>query len=180
MSMETLLKSIEEQGKREMEDIKNSCDSGIREIKKKYEEEAKALSNDILHKARTESVLIRERIMSRAKMEARDMIDERKHKLIEEVFDKAEERILDSSDAEKKKILEKLASEAKKEMVSAKVFVDRKYLRLLPEAEAADINDFGVILKSKNGKEMTVITLKEKMEQIKSTKRHEIARVLFA
>lgn len=178
--METLLKSIEEEGRKETEQLKKSCESEIGKIRKKYEEEAKSLSNDILHKAKTESFLIRERIMSHAKMEARDIIDERKHKLIEETFNSAEKMILNSSDAEKKKMLEKLANEAKRDMGSAKVFVDRKYSKFLPEAEAADINDFGVVLKSKDGKEMAVNTLRERMEQIKSTKRHEIARVLFA
>ncbi len=133
-----------------------------------------------MNKAKVESILIKERIMSHAKMEARSLIDERKHEIIENVFSEAGKRILSSSDAEKKKILEKLVSDAKKGMENAKVLVDRKYSKLLQGAEVADINDFGVVLKSKDGKEMTVSTLSERIEQIKATKRHEVARVLFA
>jgi len=178
--METLLKAIEEEGRKEIEEIRKSCESEIREIRKKYEEEAKKVSGEILNRAGAESRLIKERIISHAKMKAKDMTDERKHDLIEEVFEKAEKNILGLSDSEKKKILEKLSKESGNEIKNAKIFVDRKYSRLLPEAEIADINDFGIILKSVDGKEMIVNTLRERMVQIKNTKRHKIARVLFS
>ncbi len=179
MSMETLIKSIEEQGKKEMEEIRKACNNEVMEVRKKYEEEAKSSAKEILHKAETESGLIKERILSHAKIEAREKTDNMKHKIIDNAFENARKKILSSGDSEKKKILESLAEEAKKQMKDTTVFVDEKYAKLLPDAELMDINDFGVVLESADRREMVVNTLTEKMEQIKSKKRHDVAKVLF-
>ena len=179
MGAERLIKSIEDEGKNEADKIKRDAAARVKEIKKGFEDEARRKAEKIIENARSEANLAKERIISNAKMESRRMQDEKMNEIIDDVFEKAKKRVLDMSDAEKKKILSRLAKEGASDIDNAQMYTDKKYVKLLPGAKAADIGDFGVIAKSEDGKSAVTNTLTEKMNFIKETMRHEIAKVLF-
>ena len=179
MTMEALIRSIEEAGKRETESIKKETDASVKEITKGFEAEAEIQAKKMLDSAKSEARLAKERIISKAKIEARQIFDSRKNDMIDKSFEEAKKKILSMNESEKKKILEKLAKDGSKDMLSPEIFADRKYAKLISGAKEADIDDFGVIIKSKDGKVSVTNTLTERMEEIKSTMRHEVAKVLF-
>jgi len=177
--METLIRSIEEAGRKEIDRIRKDTDAQIREIRKKFEEEAIGQAKKILDNAKSEAHLAKERILSNAKIEAREMADKKKNALIDNVFEKAKEMILSSGEAEKKKLLISLEEEGKRDIKNPEVFVDKKYANLIRSAKTMNLGDFGVLIKSRDGKETVTNTLTEKTEHIKTTMRHEVAKVLF-
>lgn len=179
MGLAEMENKIRESGREEMEDIKKDAEAEAKKIRDEFEKEAGKRSEKIISEAEVEAELARRRILAYSKLVVKDMIDNKRNEMIEEVFGMARKRVLELSNKDKKRILEKLASEGKKQIEEPVMFVDRKYKSLLKGAKTLNINDFGVIIRSRKGESEVNNTLSKKMEQFNKTLRHNIAEVLF-
>jgi len=180
------LKEIEEKIMAEAElEKKKIYEEAELEKKKIYEEaekNANIMAARILEEGRNKILLEEKQIIAKAKISTKAKIDKEKAMWLEKVFEEAKREILNLPDKEKKKILENLCDVEGKENFD--VFVDKKYKNLLKDAQVEDINDFGVILRSKEdkNKERKIKidnTLSARIKNLKQNMSSKIAEILF-
>lgn len=179
MGIKEIDERIRESGRKEIEEIIKEAEKEADNRRKEFEEEAKKGGEEIIREAEIDAALVKRRILAESKLRVKEMVDNKRNEIIEEVLKTARKRIMDLNTGEKKRILAKLVEEGKKQIEDPVVFVDKKYVRLLSGAKPLAINDFGVIVRSKKGKSEVNNTLSKKMEQMNETLRHRIAEVLF-
>ena len=177
--MKEIEERIRESGNREIENIIKEAEKEVNDKRKEFKAEAIKKAEVIIKEAESESELVKRRILADSKLRIKEMADNKRNEMIEDVFEAARKRITELGAKEKKAILSKLAEEGKKQIEDPVIFVDRKYARLLKGAKSMNINDFGVIVRSKKGKSEVNNTLSTKLGQLNETLRHRIAEVLF-
>lgn len=179
MGVKDIEEKIRESGKNEIEVIMKEAEAEANRIRKEFEKEAKKRGEEIIEQAESEAELAKRRILADSKLTLKEMTDGKRNEIIEKVLEGAKKKIMELGSNEKREILKKLAEEGKKHIEDPVVFVDKKYARLLGGAKSMNINDFGVIVRSKKGKSEVNNTLSKKMEQMDEVLRHRIAEVLF-
>ncbi|MDI6730126.1 MAG: V-type ATP synthase subunit E [Candidatus Altarchaeum sp.] len=149
-------------------------------ITKHFEQLAEENAKNIRKQGDDEILVIKRQMISNAEIEAKGKIDKEKFNWIENVFEETRQVILNLSAQEKKKILEKMCDVSDKE--NFMFYVDKKYANLvknIKNVKEADINDFGVIIKSRDGKITMDNTLTNRLNILKQHKRYDVAKILF-
>ena len=109
-SISKILDAISAQSLAETDKIMESSRQEAGELQKLYEKEALKARDNILSKANAEADGIRQRNLSQAGIESRNLLLSARREAIEKVFEKAAERLASMPDTEKKALYEKLIS----------------------------------------------------------------------
>ena len=109
-SISKILDAISAQSLAETDKIMESSRQEAEELQKLYEKEALKARDNILSKANAEADGIRQRNLSQAGIESRNLLLSARREAIEKVFAKAAERLASMPDTEKKALYEKLIS----------------------------------------------------------------------
>ena len=109
-SISKILDAISAQSLAETDKIMESSRQEAEELQKLYEKEALKARDNILSKANAEADGIRQRNLSQAGIESRNLLLSARREAIEKVFEKAAERLASMPDTEKKALYEKLIS----------------------------------------------------------------------
>ena len=109
-SISKILDAISAQSLAETDKIMESSRQEAEELQKLYEKEALKARDNILSKANAEADGIRQRNLSQAGIESRNLLLSARRETIEKVFAKAAERLASMPDTEKKALYEKLIS----------------------------------------------------------------------
>ncbi len=109
-SISKILDAISAQSLAETDKIMESSRQEAEELQKLYEKEALKARENILLKANAEADGIRQRNLSQAGIESRNLLLSARREAIEKVFEKAAERLASMPDTEKKALYEKLIS----------------------------------------------------------------------
>lgn len=109
-SISKILDAISAQSLAETDKIMESSRQEAEELQKLYEKEALKARDNILSKANAEADGIRQRNLSQAGIESRNLLLSARREAIEKVFAKAAERLASMPDTEKKSLYEKLIS----------------------------------------------------------------------
>lgn len=171
---------IREDGKKEVKRIEAETKKEIDEIKKNIQIRADACVDKVRRDGELEIEMVRRRIIAEANTKAKELINLERNKLIDRVFEEAENRILRLDDKEKRKILENLVDEGKKSIRDPIILVDERYHSLLEGAQPSKLNDFGVIVMSKDKKVRIDNTLRGRLQQLKIRLKPKVASILFA
>ena len=109
-SISKILDAISAQSLAETDKIMESSRQEAEELQKLYEKEALKARDNILSKANAEADGIRQRNLSQAGIESRNLLLSARRETIEKVFAIAAERLASMPDTEKKALYEKLIS----------------------------------------------------------------------
>ena len=107
-SISKILDAISAQSLAETDKIMESSRQEAEELQKLYEKEALKTRDNILSKANIEADGIRQRNLSQAGIESRNILLSARREAIEKVFEKAASRLASMSDTDKKNLYEKL------------------------------------------------------------------------
>lgn len=179
-SVEKIIEEINKETSQKVKDIEEAYTKKANSIMKQLVQIAEENAEEIRKKKEEEISAIKKQIISNAKIEAKSKIDEEKFNWIEKVFEETKKRILNLSDKEKKEIIEKMCDIPDKE--NFVFYIDKRYANLaenINNVKEADINDFGVIIKSRDGKTTIDNTLTNRLNILKQHKRYDVAKILF-
>lgn len=179
IGLQELEAKIREDGEREIKGIKAETEKRVYTIKRDIQRTVDERVDKIRKAGEMEMEMVRRRIIADANIKARELIIVEKNGLVDRVFEKAGESILNLNDNEKKGILKNLTEEGKKNIKDPLILVDGKYKNLLEGAEASNLNDFGVIVMSKDKKLRIDNTLGSRLKQLKTTLKPRVASILF-
>lgn len=181
MGLKEVEEKIREEGGKEEEEIQKETERVVQEIKGKIDEEAEKEYEEEKRKKKKELSVIPKKIVSDANMEKKKELNSKKSELLDEVFTAAQEKILQMSDKKKKKILKNLIQQEERE--NPIIYVDKKYASLLKDMKGVKakkgMEDFGVIIESKEGSLRIDNTLSNAMERIRTKIEPEVAKILF-
>lgn len=177
MPIQKIIEKIEEDTRLEKEKIEKEAREQINKIIEDANKRAESIVRRILEEGRSRIEIETRQIVANARISAKAKIDKEIAMWVENVFEEAKRKILSFSDEEKKKILESLCNIEDKENFD--IFVDKKYKHLLKNAYEEEIGDFGVILKSKDGKIKIDNTLSEIFKNLRQTISPEVYEILF-
>ncbi|ODS36861.1 MAG: hypothetical protein A7316_00480 [Candidatus Altiarchaeales archaeon WOR_SM1_86-2] len=181
MGLKEIEAKIREDGQKQVDDINEKADRRIKLIDERIDDYAKKQAEKVRKDKMSEIELLARQIIADANIKAKQRADKERNLVIDRVFDAAKSKILNASDKEKKEMLESLAAEGTKEIKGgAEILVDKKYAKLLKDAVPSDIGDFGVIIKSNDGKLKIDNTLNNRLKQMEPNLRPKIASVLFS
>ena len=180
MAITDIENEIRKEGSNKINRINEIADSNVKIIEQTIEKYAKSEADRVMKESANKSELMRRQIIADARIKSKQMIEDEKNSLINQVFDNAKMQILGAKDDEKKAVLDALASEGKKNIKDADFIVDKKYSKLLKGATTQDLGDFGVVVQSKDGKIRIDNTLNNRLKQMEVNLRPKLAGVLFA
>ncbi len=175
-----IMEEINKETAQKVSEIEATSSNKVNFIMKHFEQLAEENAEKIRKERDDEILVLKRQMISNAEIEAKGKIDKEKFNWIENVFEETRQVILNLSAQEKKEILEKMCDVPDKE--NFVFYVDKKYATLVGNVEnvkEADINDFGVIIKSKDGKITIDNTLTNCLNILKQHKRYEVAKILF-
>ncbi|OQX21064.1 MAG: hypothetical protein BWK75_03995 [Candidatus Altiarchaeales archaeon A3] len=171
---------IENEARAKAGEIENSSAKKVNLIMQHFERLADDNAEKIRKQGEDEISLIKRQIISNAEIGAKDKIDKEKFIWVENAFEEARQTILNLNAQEKKDILERMCDIPDKENF---VFcVDKKYINLLGNVDNVkedNINDFGVIIKSKDGRVTIDNTITNRLNILKQNRRYDVAKILF-
>jgi len=179
-SVEKIIEEINKETAQKVSEIEATYSKKVNSIMKYFEQLAEENAEKIRKKGDDEILVIKRQMISNAEIEAKEKIDKEKFNWIEKVFEETRQVILNLSDQEKKEIIEKMCDVPDKE--NFVFYVDKKYANLagnVNNVKEADINDFGVIIKSRDGKITMDNTLTNRLNILKQHKRYDVAKILF-
>ncbi len=179
IGLQELEAKIREDGEREIKGIKAETEKRVYTIKRDIQRTVDERVDKIRKAGEMEMEMVRRRIIADANIKARELIIVEKNGLVDRVFEKAGESILNLNDNEKKGVLKNLTEGGKKNIKDPLILVDGKYKNLLEGAEASNLNDFGVIVMSKDKKLRIDNTLGSRLKQLKTTLKPKVASILF-
>jgi vacuolar-type H+-ATPase subunit E/Vma4 len=171
---------IREDGEKEIEKIKAETKKEIDEIKRDIQKRADEHVDEIRREGGIEIEMVRRRIISEANTKVKELISLERNNLVDKTFKEAENSILKLEDNEKKNMIEHLAEEGKRSVKDPIILVDSKYKGLLKNAESSNLDDFGVIVMSKDKKLRIDNTLRSRLQQLKIKLKPKVASILFA
>lgn len=187
-SISKILDAISAQSLAETDKVMESSRREAEELQKSYEKEALKVRDDILSKANAEAEGIRQRNLSQAGIERRNLLLSARREAIEKVFKKAAERLASMPDTEKKVLYEKLISRysSSDEVIVQLNSNDKDKLgrKIKPEGVKITIDkesgDFpgGLIIKEKTTE--TNCTFDVMAEDAKKEMASEVAAMLFS
>jgi V/A-type H+-transporting ATPase subunit E len=187
MGLKEIEKEIRKSGDEEIKKIEAETREIIKNIKKEINEEATIAYNQTKVKRTKELLLIPKKIISDAQIHKRKEISEKRAEILEKVFDHAKKKILKMNNEEKKKILKHLTSHSMKEEIDRPiVWIGKNYAHLLKSARdkfevkiKEDMDDFGVIIESKDGSLKIDNTLSSVISRVRVQLEPEIVKILF-
>ena len=187
-SISKILDAISAQSLAETDKIMESSRQEAEELQKLYEKEALKTRDNILSKANIEADGIRQRNLSQAGIESRNILLSARREAIEKVFAKAAERLASMPDTEKKSLYEKLISRYSgsdevivqlnsndKDKLGRKIKPDG--VKITIEKETGDFSG-GLIIKEKTTE--TNCTFDVMVENAKKEMVSEVAAMLFS
>ena len=187
-SISKILDAISAQSLAETDKIMESSRQEAEELQKLYEKEALKARDNILSKANAEADGIRQRNLSQAGIESRNLLLSARRETIEKVFAKAAERLASMPDTEKKALYEKLISRysSSDEVIVQLNSHDKDKLgrKIKPDGVKMTIDkengDFsgGLIIKEKTTE--TNCTFEVMVENAKKEMVSEVAAMLFS
>lgn len=187
-SISKILDAISAQSLAETDKIMESSRQEAEELQKLYEKEALKARDNILSKANAEADGIRQRNLSQAGIESRNLLLSARREAIEKVFEKAAERLVSMPDTEKKALYEKLISRysSSDEVIVQLNSQDKDKLgrKIKPDGVKITIDkengDFsgGLIIKEKTTE--TNCTFDVMVENAKKEMVSEVAAMLFS
>lgn len=177
MGLDEIEKQIREEGQKHIDEINKRNEEEIDQIRSGFADDAEKEYKKILEDGKKEADLSKMMIITDARVKAQQRIREEKIELIKNIFDTARKRILSMDDAEKSKILEKLSKD-KEKVKDPVLWVDPAYEDLI-NAKTKSINDFGLIIESKDGSMCIDNTLNSLISRSQDTLRPKIAKILF-
>lgn len=180
ISLEELQTKIRKDGENEIKRINDEAKKEIDEIHEDIRKKVEAYVNEIKKEKKREIELVQKRIITDANTNVKEMIELEKNKLLDKVFEETRNRILGLDDDQKRRILKNLIGEGKKGVKDPVILVDKKYKELLKDAESSNLNDFGVIVMSKDKKLKIDNTLRNRLNRLKITLKPRVASVLFS
>ncbi|HEX54848.1 MAG: hypothetical protein DRO90_00865 [Candidatus Altiarchaeales archaeon] len=179
MAIKDIEKNIREDAKKRIDEINREMNETIKIIREEIENEIEKRVGEIRRDGEREAELTYKRIVTSANMKSKEIIEREKNELVEKVFKEARNRILNASDKEKTRILKILIEKGKEVIEDPIILVDKRYGSLVGKCKKADINDFGVILKSKDGYVTVDNTLNTIIKYSKVKLKPKIASILF-
>ncbi|RLI94233.1 MAG: hypothetical protein DRO90_02375 [Candidatus Altiarchaeales archaeon] len=179
MAIEDIEKAIKEDTRKKIDEINREMNETIKIIHEEIENEIKKNVEKIKRDGEREAELTYKRIVADANIKSREMIEKEKNELVEKVFEEARNRILNASDREKTRILKILIEKGKEAIEDPVILVDKKYSSLVKGCKKVNINDFGVILKSRDGFVTVDNTLNSIIERSKIKLKYKVASILF-
>lgn len=187
-SISKILDAISAQSLAETDKIMESSRQEAGELQKLYEKEALKARDNILSKANAEADGIRQRNLSQAGIESRNLLLSARREAIEKVFAKAAERLASMPDTEKKALYEKLISRYSgsdevivqlnsndKDKLGRKIKPDG--VKITIDKENGDFSG-GLIIKEKTTE--TNCTFEVMVENAKKEMVSEVAAMLFS
>ena len=187
-SISKILDAISAQSMAETDKIMESSRQEAEELQKLYEKEALKARDNILSKANAEADGIRQRNLSQAGIESRNLLLSARREAIEKVFAKAAERLASMPDTEKKSLYEKLISRYSgsdevivqlnsndKDKLGRKIKPDG--VKMTIDKENGDFSG-GLIIKEKTTE--TNCTFEVMVENAKKEMVSEVAAMLFS
>lgn len=187
-SISKILDAISAQSLAETDKIMESSRQEAEELQKLYEKEALKTRDNILSKANIEADGIRQRNLSQAGIESRNILLSARREAIEKVFEKAASRLASMSDTDKKNLYEKLigkysSSDAviiqlngqDKDSLGKKIKPDG--VKITIDKETGDFSG-GLIIKEKTTE--TNCTFDVMVENAKKEMVSEVAAMLFS
>ena len=187
-SISKILDAISAQSLAETDKIMESSRQEAEELQKLYEKEALKARDNILSKANAEADGIRQRNLSQAGIESRNLLLSARREAIEKVFAKAAERLASMPDTEKKSLYEKLISRYSgsdevivqlnsndKDKLGRKIKPDG--MKMTIDKENGDFSG-GLIIKEKTTE--TNCTFEVMVENAKKEMVSEVAAMLFS
>ncbi len=187
-SISKILDAISAQSLAETDKIMESSRQEAEELQKLYEKEALKARDNILSKANAEADGIRQRNLSQAGIESRNLLLSARREAIEKVFAKAAERLASMPDTEKKSLYEKLISRYSgsdevivqlnsndKDKLGRKIKPDG--VKMTIDKENGDFSG-GLIIKEKTTE--TNCTFEVMVENAKKEMVSEVAAMLFS
>jgi len=178
MALDKIEKRIRGKGDTEIREIEKTAEEETNEIERGIRTEVEKVHKAIVEKRRQELELIPKRIISNARMERKLQIDSKKTKVVQDAFEEAKNRILGMDDKKKEKILKNLAEDGKKHVKDPVLYVDKKYSKLI-KAEVKNIDDFGIIIESRDGSMRVNNTLNNLMTGIEPDLKAKVGGILF-
>jgi len=185
MAIEKLLARIEEDARREIDEIIKAAEDEAKRIIEGAREEGKKEAEKITKKGKKEAERARDRIISAAKREARMMITNAKEEVIQQCLEIIREKMASMPSKEYKKIVEDMVKDAIKEGGDYVLFYSRKEDKKIAEKLNIDVGDDimnaigGVVLKAKDGSKEIDLTFDFLLERKKEEIRIMIAEKLF-
>lgn len=187
-SISKILDAISAQSLAETDKIMESSRQEAEELQKLYEKEALKARDNILSKANAEADGIRQRNLSQAGIESRNLLLSARREAIEKVFAKVAERLASMPDTEKKALYEKLISRYSgsdevivqlnsndKDKLGRKIKPDG--VKMTIDKENGDFSG-GLIIKEKTTE--TNCTFEVMVENAKKEMVSEVAAMLFS
>ena len=187
-SISKILDAISAQSLAETDKIMESSRQEAEELQKLYEKEALKARDNILSKANAEADGIRQRNLSQAGIESRNLLLSARREAIDKVFAKAAERLASMPDTEKKALYEKLISRYSgsdevivqlnsndKDKLGRKIKPDG--VKMTIDKENGDFSG-GLIIKEKTTE--TNCTFEVMVENAKKEMVSEVAAMLFS
>ncbi len=179
--IEEIIRRIDNEAKAKVGEIEKSSEQKANLIMQHFERLAEENAEKIRKRGNDEISLIKRQIISNAEIDAKDKTDKEKFVWVENVFEEARQTILNLNDNDKKNILKRMCDIPNKE--NFVFYVDKKYINLLDKNNAdvkeLDINDFGVIIKSKDDRVTIDNTLTNRLNILKMNRRYDVAKILF-
>lgn len=179
ISLEKIQAKIIENGENEIKRINKEAKRKIDEIKEDIKRKINGYADEIKKEREPEIELIRRRIIAEANVKVKELIGQERNKILDRAFEEAGNRILKLDNEQKRHILENLAKEGKESVSDPIILVDEKYRDLLNGAEPSKIDDFGVIVMSRDKKLRIDNTLRNRLQQLKAIIKPEVASILF-
>jgi len=184
MAIEKLLARIEEDARKEIDEIIKAAEGEAKRIIEGAREEGKKEAEKITKKGKKEAERARDRIISAAKREARMMITNAKEEVIQQCLEIIREKMASMPSKEYKKIVEDMVKDAIEEGGDYVLFYSRKEDKKIAEKLNIDVGGEidaigGVVLKAKDGSKEIDLTFDFLLERKKEEIRIMIAEKLF-
>ena len=184
MAIEKLLARIEEDARKEIDEIIKAAEGEAKRIIEGAREEGKKEAEKITKKGKKEAERARDRIISAANREARMMITNAKEEVIQQCLEIIREKMASMPSKEYKKIVEDMVKDAIEEGGDYVLFYSRKEDKKIAEKLNIDVEGEidaigGVVLKAKDGSKEIDLTFDFLLERKKEEIRIMIAEKLF-
>jgi vacuolar-type H+-ATPase subunit E/Vma4 len=184
MGFAELEAKIKADSAREIAVVNAKADAEIKEVLAAINSFADKEVEKILSEGGRRASLSASKAVTDAKVNALRAESREKNILIDRVFESAREKILSLPDKEKAELLVRLSTNPVFDGRDYEVLVDKKYFDLVkgkkkPAFEKADLGDFGVVLKSKDGLVKVDNTMGAVISRAKSRLTPVVAKTLF-
>ena len=181
MSLDLLVKEIEDGLKKELDRLNKEAELRIKEIRKEKEEEIKNLRNENKQRLDGISKKMKEKFESSLNIDKKRILLRMNEELMEKLKEKFKEEILKLSKADKKKIYVKFYNEASKVIDVGVIKVNKKDKDLVEsltdKVEVDDNIEWGLVFVSKDGYKILDYSLDEVVNELIESNKDVVRKV---